>query len=252
LNEPLSILFEDDHCLALAKPAGQFSQGAWAPEGEITLETAVRRHLDAADPHSVYVGFVHRLDRPTSGVILWAKTEKAARRLAIQFQKRSALKEYWAIVESNNSPASPREAAPDVVGTAEHAGGLVWHDWLSRADETGRVSAVDRNTPGAREALTRLSVDPGAASLPAGCSWLRLWPQTGRTHQLRIQAARRGTPILGDVTYGASRRFADVNRIALHARSLAIKHPVSGSELVLLAPVPSWWREERLDIPITP
>ena len=83
-------------------------------QGEITLETAVRRHLDPADPHSVYVGFVHRLDRPTSGVILWAKTEKAARRLAIQFQKRSALKEYWAIVESNNSPASPREAAPDV------------------------------------------------------------------------------------------------------------------------------------------
>jgi 23S rRNA pseudouridine1911/1915/1917 synthase len=250
LNEPLSILFEDDHCLALAKPAGQFSQGAWAPEGEITLETAVRRYLDPADPHSVYVGFVHRLDRPTSGVILWAKTEKAARRLAIQFQKRSAVKEYWAVVESNKSPAS-REAAPDVGGAGGDAGGLVWHDWLSRADLTGRVSAVDRNTPGAREALTRLCINPAPPSLPPGCCWLRLWPQTGRTHQLRIQAARRGTPILGDVTYGARPRFAHVNRIALHARSLLLKHPISGGDLLLLAPIPAWWRDERLDVPGT-
>ncbi len=114
MDEPLSILFEDDHCLALAKPAGQFSQGAWAPQGQITLETAVRRYLHPGDPHAAYVGFVHRLDRPTSGVILWAKTEKAARRLSIQFQKRLVLKEYWAIVESDwvgsNTRRSPSRA----------------------------------------------------------------------------------------------------------------------------------------------
>ncbi len=248
MSEPLSILFEDDHCLALAKPAGQFSQGAWAPQGQITLETAVRRYLGPADPHAAYVGFVHRLDRPTSGVVLWAKTEKAARRLSIQFQERQAKKEYWAIVESTESTPNPGEATPDIVATGEHAGKQLWHDWLTRPDETGRVSAVEQNTRGAREAITFLCGSKAATSLPHGCSWLRLWPQTGRTHQLRIQAARRGTPILGDATYGAGRSFAHPHHIALHARSLKLKHPTSGREMVLVAPVPAWWGEEGLDV----
>jgi 23S rRNA pseudouridine1911/1915/1917 synthase len=248
LDDTLTILFEDDHCLALAKPAGQFSQGAWAPRGQITLETAVRRHIHPGDPHSAYVGFVHRLDRPTSGVILWAKTEKAARRLSIQFQKRLAFKEYWAIVESTASFQTPGESIREVVCPGEHADKTVWRDWLTRADKAGRVSAVEQETRGAREALTHVCIGTAHSSLPTGCSWLRLWPQTGRTHQLRIQAARRGTPILGDVTYGASRALADSDRIALHARSLTIKHPTTGDDLILLAPVPGWWREEGLSV----
>ena len=252
MDESLTILFEDDHCLALAKPAGQFSQGAWAPHGHITLETAVRRYLRPGDPHAAYIGFVHRLDRPTSGVILWAKTEKAARRLSIQFQKRLAFKEYWAIVESTASAQTPGEARPELVYAGEECDKTVWHDWLTRADENGRVSAVDRETRGAREALTQVRLSTAASSLPEGCSWLRLWPQTGRTHQLRIQAARRGAPILGDVTYGASRRFAHVNRIALHARSLTLKHPTSGRELLLVAPVPTWWANEGLAVASQP
>ena len=89
-------MFEDDHCLAVAKPPGQFTQGTWAPAGEITLETAVRQYLHPADPRSVYLGIVHRLDRPTSGLLLWAKTMKAARRLSAQFERRAVIKEYWA------------------------------------------------------------------------------------------------------------------------------------------------------------
>lgn len=208
LNDSLSILFEDDHCLALDKPAGQFSQGPWAPEGEITLETAVRLYLDRADPHSVYLGFVHRLDRPTSGVILWAKTEKAARRLATQFEKRSARKEYWAIVESAATQGESDGTTPAGVATTNTGlpvGEQVWRDWLTRADQTGRVSAVCEGAPGAREAVTRVCVNDAVSGLPRGCCWLKLWPQTGRTHQLRIQAARRGTPIVGDVIYGAAR-----------------------------------------------
>ncbi len=100
VNPHLEILFEDSHCLALVKPPGQFTQGEWAPAGEVTLETAVRRHLDAANPASVYLGIVHRLDRATSGVLIWAKTPKAARRLSSQFQSRKVVKEYWAIVET--------------------------------------------------------------------------------------------------------------------------------------------------------
>ena len=249
MNDHLSILFEDDHCLALDKPAGQFSQGPSAAEGEISLETAVRRYLDPGDPHRVYLGFVHRLDRPTSGVILWAKTEKAARRLAMQFEKRSAIKEYWAIVESADSTAPASEGGAASVAGGLPAGDNVWRDWLTRADQMGRVSAVRDGAAGAREAITRVCVNPAASGLPEGCCWLKLWPQTGRTHQLRIQAARRGTPIVGDVIYGAHRALTHANRIALHARSLELKHPISGKELLLVAPVPSWWKEEGLEPP---
>ena len=118
MSDSLSILFEDAHCLALDKPAGQFVQGAWAPPGQQTLETAVRRYLDPAGPSSVYLGIVHRLDRPTSGVILWAKTEKAARRLASQFQNRRAVKEYWAIVESHLPTSGPEHPSSEPAGPA--------------------------------------------------------------------------------------------------------------------------------------
>ena len=99
MNQSLAILYEDPHCLAVVKPPGQFTQGSWAPPGEITLETAVRQYLNPDDPDSVYLGIVHRLDRPTSGVLIWAKTPKAARRLSSQFERRRVVKEYWAIVE---------------------------------------------------------------------------------------------------------------------------------------------------------
>jgi 23S rRNA pseudouridine1911/1915/1917 synthase len=251
LSKPLSILFEDEHCLALDKPSGQFAQGAWAPEGEETLETAVRRYLSPDDPRSVYLGIVHRLDRPTSGAILWAKTEKAARRLSAQFQKRQAVKEYWAVVESTAATEKVDEPHRPVIGPAELAEFQVWTDWLTRPDDRGRASAVDAKTPGAREAVTRLCTGH-ALSLPAGCSWLRLWPSTGRTHQLRIQAARRGTPILGDSAYGAARPIAFPERIALHARSLAIAHPTNGRELTLVAPLPSWWAGVGILLPCEP
>ena len=248
MSEPLSILFEDEHCLALDKPGGQFALGKWAPLGEETLETAVRRYLDPAAPGSVYLGIVHRLDRPTSGVILWAKTEKAARRLAMQFQNLRAVKEYWAIVESHVALSGPGHPSSQPTGPGDQASHQVWNDWLTRPNRSGQVSAVAANTPAAREAVTRLFV-AHAPSLPSGCAWLRLWPQTGRTHQLRIQAARRGTPILGDALYGASRRFPRPDRIALHARSLTLKHPTSGHQLTLVAATPVWWADVGVVLP---
>jgi len=248
LSEPLAILFEDEHCLALDKPSGQFAQGGWAPEGEETLETAVRRYLSPGDPASVYLGIVHRLDRPTSGVIVWAKTEKAARRLSGQFQKRRAVKEYWAVVESKASTESADQPHCPTVIPAEPSESQLWNDWLTRPDDSGRASAVDPKTARAREAVTRLYAGH-AVDLPAGCSWLRLWPLTGRTHQLRIQAARRGTPIVGDSLYGATRPIAFPGRIALHARSLTIVHPSSGREMTLVAPLPTWWASIGIVLP---
>ena len=105
MSPALDVLYEDEHCLALVKPAGQFTQGSWAPPDEQTLEQAVRDYLAPADPGSAYVGIVHRLDRAVSGVLLWAKNSRSARRLSRQFERRSVRKEYWGIVEPTNAAA---------------------------------------------------------------------------------------------------------------------------------------------------
>jgi 23S rRNA pseudouridine1911/1915/1917 synthase len=233
MRRGLSVLFEDAHCLGIVKPAGQFVQGTWAPESEQTLEQAVRAYLDPADPASAYVGIVHRLDRPVSGVLIWTKTAKAARRLSAQFERRQVRKEYWAIAEehehagfstSGGQPARARE------GT--------WTDWLTAPGVPGVARVVEPGAEGARLAVTRFRLEPPTA-LPPGLVWLRLWPETGRTHQLRVQAAAHGWPILGDATYGSLQPFAP--GIALHARELRLRHPTLGTPLALVAPLPESW-----------
>jgi 23S rRNA pseudouridine1911/1915/1917 synthase len=232
VESTLVILHEDADCLAVVKPAGQFTQGTWAPPGELTLEQAVRQYLRPDGPGAVYLGIVHRLDRPTSGVLIWAKTPKAARRLSAQFERRHVVKEYWALVDCSDEPKS---------GSDE-----TWSDWLTRPGQTGLVRAVPAGTPGARPAATRVRRETTGA-LRAGTAWLRLWPETGRTHQLRIQAAARGLPILGDTEYGSTSPFGPPNAIALHARSLEVRHPTLQAPMTLVAPIPPAWRLFGLD-----
>jgi 23S rRNA pseudouridine1911/1915/1917 synthase len=225
MSDPLrlAVLWEDPHGLAVAKPAGLLTQGP--PEGEITLEALVRRHLRPDDPASVYLGTVHRLDRPVSGVVLWAKTPKAARRWAEQFAGRSARKEYWAIVEMGAEAG--RLAS---FGT--------WDDRLAPPDASGRARVVEADRPGLARALTRFEVGSGMVA-PEGLTWLKLRPETGRTHQLRVQAAARGWPIVGDTTYGATRGFPI--GIALHARGLEVEHPIARRPILVEAPLPASW-----------
>jgi 23S rRNA pseudouridine1911/1915/1917 synthase len=236
ISTPLVVLFEDEHCLAVVKPPGQFTQGEWAPPGEITLETAVRQYIDPGEPGSVYVGIVHRLDRPTSGLLIWAKTPKAARRLSAQFERRRVVKEYWAIVESS---------APT---TRAHGAEETWTDWLTHADARGVVSIASARAAGAREAVTRVRFEE-APSLASRFAWLRLWPQTGRTHQLRVQTAVRGLPIVGDLAYGAIDSSAIAPGVALHARSLTFNHPITGTAITLVAPLPATWPEAGIALP---
>ena len=236
MNQPLAIVHEDPHCLVVVKPPGQFTQGTWAPDGEITLETAVRQYLDPVDPASVYLGIVHRLDRPTSGLLIWAKTPKAARRLSSQFERRRVVKEYWAIIESG-------ESTPE-----RDAGDLTWTDWLTRADAKGIVRSV---VPGAPVCArrSRLSDSNRLIGSPGVLFWLRLWPKTGRTHQLRVQAARRGWPILGDSAYGSTKPSPGPDAIALHARALSLNHPITGSPMTLVAQLPRSWAESGIHLP---
>ncbi|WP_406699487.1 RluA family pseudouridine synthase [Singulisphaera sp. Ch08] len=230
MDESLTILYEDAHCLAVVKPGGELTQGTiGGPES--TLEARVRRYLRPDDPGSVYLGTVHRLDRPVSGVILWAKTLKAARRLAAQFAAREPRKEYWAIVEGT---------------TARWGDEGRWDDWLTDPDSSGVVHSSETEAPGTRLAVTRFRKS-AATRLPENTNWLRLWPETGRTHQLRAQTAHRGLPILGDLAYGSGRPFT--RGIALHARSLRVRHPTLGTTLDLLAPLPGTWAEQGIVLP---
>ena len=225
------ILFEDAHLLAVGKPAGLLTQGI--DVGEPSLETVVRRHLARGAGDSAYVGTVHRLDRPVSGVVVWAKTPKAARRLADQFARREVGKLYWAIVEGDAAVIGP---------------GGIWDDWLAPVDASGVVRVVDPHAPGAKRAVTR--VVPGHADrLPGGLSWLLLRPETGRTHQLRAQASARGLAIVGDAAYGSERPFDP--GIALHAHSLTVRHPVRRQSLTFVAPLPESWKDHGFELSAT-
>jgi 23S rRNA pseudouridine1911/1915/1917 synthase len=234
MSEPLTILFEDNHCLAVAKPPGLLTQGV--PAGVSTLEALVKAHLRERyrKTGKVYLGIPHRLDRPVSGVVLFARQTKSAQRLAEQFHNRQVTKLYWAAVEGDVQPDE---------GT--------WEDWLRKLPEEARTERAEPGATGAKPARSRyrrLQPCPGG-------TLLEVRPETGRMHQIRVQTAARGWPVRGDALYGAKLPFgppAEAPRdrlIALHARSLTFLHPIRYEPLTVVAPLPAAWRELGVDEP---
>jgi 23S rRNA pseudouridine1911/1915/1917 synthase len=232
VSDPLTILHEDNHCLVVAKPAPLLTQGV--PPGVPTLEAQVKAYLKERyhKPGNVYLGIPHRLDRPVSGVVVFARNSKAARRLAEQFQMHQVRKIYWAAIE--------RSAAGDV--PAEEG---LWEDWLLKVKEESRTECVTADTTGARHAVLRYR----RLRETADGALLEIEPQTGRMHQIRVQAAARGWPVRGDVQYGSRLAFGppvELPRdriIALHARSLTFLHPLRYEPLTATAPLPPAWQE---------
>ncbi|HEV3121618.1 MAG TPA: RluA family pseudouridine synthase [Isosphaeraceae bacterium] len=221
----VTVLYKDNHCLALDKPAGLLSQGD--ETGEATLVDWAREYLRKRynKPGNVYVGLVHRLDRPVSGVVLLARTSKAAGRLAEAFRKGKMEKVYWAVVEGK----VPLEQGE-------------WVDWLAKDAARNKSASVVAGAPGSREAITAFRV----LEIGAGKTLLELRPRTGRSHQLRVQASARGFPIVGDKKYGAVTRLLDARgrpRLALHARELTFDHPTRREAISVSAPVPAGWPE---------
>ncbi len=224
----IDILYEDNHCIAVAKPAPLLTQGV--PPGIPTLEAMVKYYLLQRyhKPVRAYLGIPHRLDRPVSGVVLFARNTKAAQRLAEQFRERQVTKLYWGLTEGHVQPA---------LGT--------WEDWLLKVREKACSARVDEGTPGARHAL----LDYRTLSVGSNWSLLELKPRTGRMHQLRLQSALRGWPIIGDRLYGSQRHFGPAVElprdriIALHARSLIFLHPIRYEPLTVTAPLPPTWNE---------
>lgn len=213
-----TILYEDNHLLAIDKPVGLPTMGV--EEGLPSLLAWAKADIKRryAKPGNVYLGAMSRLDAPVSGVVLFARTSKAASRLTEQFRSRAVEKTYWALVAGHPPPA----------------GRCV--DWLEKDERHRRMHLASAVQPGAQEArlrFRRLAVLPRA-------HWLQIELDTGRKHQIRLQLASRGWPILGDRKYGSRAPFPA--GIALHARRLVCTHPTRGTPLELVAPVPEAWR----------
>ncbi len=219
------ILYEDGPCLVVNKPAGLATQ---APPGIDSLEARIKVMLVQRDRPvgKPYLGVPHRLDRPVSGVIVFGRNTRATRKLSRQFERRTVKKIYWAGVEGVVSPSC---------GT--------WEDYVRKVPGEARAEVVAADHPEGR--LARLHYRLMLAE--EGIAWLEIVLLTGRTHQIRIQAASRGHPVLGDWQYGASRGFGlscDDPRqqaIALHARSIEFVHPMSKQQVYIEAAPPDYW-----------
>jgi 23S rRNA pseudouridine1911/1915/1917 synthase len=240
MADELQILFEDNHCIAAVKPAGLLTQGV--PAGIPTLEALVKAYLKEKHhkPGNVYLGIPHRLDRPVSGVVLFARNSKAAQRLAAQFRDRQVKKIYWGVVEGALEPSEG-----------------VWEDWLRKIQGEARAEKAEPNADGAKIAvlnyrvLQSVSITPAISTGPKGersGTLVEFQPTTGRMHQIRLQSATRGHPVLGDWLYGSTRAFGSAPElprervIALHARSLTFLHPLRYEPITLTAPLPASWK----------
>ncbi len=226
---PLDVLCEDGPLLAFNKPAGLPTQGV--PADVLSLESQVKAYLKQKydKPGNVYLGIPHRLDRPVSGVVIFARNSKAAARLAEQFRLREVRKLYLAVVEGRPEPP---------------AGQLV--DWLLKDPDVAHACVVSETTPGAKRAALsyRVLETLGDRSL------VEIELETGRMHQIRVQFAARSWPIVGDRQYGAATEFPMGTPtlespliIALHAARLELRHPIRYDSMTLQAPPPSSWQQ---------
>ena len=220
---PLHVIFEDNHLLVVSKPAGLPTMGV--EEGRESLLSVARKYIGLKyhKPGNVYLGVVSRLDSPVTGVVVFARTSKAARRLTELFRCRQVLKTYWALVD--RAPIPP-------------AGVLL--DWVRKDERHQRMVSAPPETPDAQEARLRYRT---VRSCPQAVL-LEIQLETGRKHQIRLQLANRHVPILGDRKYGSRAAFEP--GIALHARQLGLVHPVRKTRLDLVAPVPPSWHRYGL------
>jgi len=214
----LKVLYEDNHCLAVDKPAGLLVQGD-RTEDPTLVDAATLYLRERYDKRGrVFVGVVHRLDRPVSGVVLLARTSKAAARLSEQFRRGQVRKEYLALVET---------PPPEVAGHLEHH--------LLKESASNRSRVVPAGTAGSREARLSYRV----RSRHPGGTLLEIVPETGRSHQIRVQLAASGAVIVGDVRYGSRHRLGSM--LALHASRLEFEHPTRHERVAVEAALPDSW-----------
>ena len=215
-SKNLQILYEDNHLIILNKRVGDIVQGD--KTGDIPLSEIVKLYLAEKynKPGSAFLGVVHRIDRPTSGIVIFAKTSKALSRLNKMLVDKTIQKTYWALVQ-------------DRVELTENT--LV--NYLRKNEKNNKASVYDTETEGTKKAILHYKVIKYLDKY----TLLEIDLETGRHHQIRSQLAHLGHPVKGDVKYGFKRPNADAG-IHLHARRVSLVHPVSKKLLVIEAPLP--------------
>ncbi len=224
----MDVVYEDNHIIIVNKRSSEIVQGD--KTGDRPLVEEVKEYIKEKyhKPGNVFLGVVHRLDRPVSGLVVFARTGKALARLNEMFRTKEVKKTYWAIV--GNCPASPE--------------GELCH-WLVRNEKQNKSYAYDAERPGAKQAI----LDYRLIGRSDRYYLLEVDLKTGRHHQIRCQLAKIGCPIKGDLKYGAPRSNPD-GSISLHARRVRFIHPVSKKEICVEAPLPEdrLWHSFRFDI----
>lgn len=225
-------LYEDNHIIIVSKAAGEITQGD--KTGDTPLPETIKAYLKEKyhKPGRVFLGVVHRLDRPVSGIVVFARTSKALSRLGVMFASHEQVrKTYWAI-----TPQCP----PRNEDTLTH--------WLTRDERTNKAKAYDRQVPGSKRAV----LDYRLIGKSERYYLLEITLHTGRHHQIRAQLAHIGCPIRGDLKYGAPRSLPD-GSISLHARRLVMEHPISHQTIDVTAPLPPdpLWQAFTPDLPVS-
>ena len=216
MKDTLEILYEDNHVIAVNKKSSDIVQGD--KTGDITLPDRIKEYLKEKyqKPGNVFCGVIHRLDRPTSGVVLFAKTSKGLERLNKQFRDKETNKVYWAVTE--NEPSTKN-------------GTLI--NYLKKNEGQNKSYVHSTEVPGSKKAVLNYKVIASSDNY----FLLEIQLETGRHHQIRAQLSSIGCPIKGDVKYGAKRPNKDLS-ISLHARELTFMHPTTKEQISITAPVP--------------
>ena len=214
-NIASQIIFEDNHLLVINKNAGQLVQGD--KTGDESLLESIKNFIKIRDhkPGNVFLGLVHRIDRPTSGLVIYAKTSKALSRLTQMVKNREIKKTYWAVVAKEMIPQSQR---------------LV--HYLKKNEKNNKAIIFTKPTEGAKEAILTYNIIKTLDNYLL----LEIDLETGRHHQIRAQLSKIGASIKGDLKYGAPRSNPD-GGISLHARKLEFIHPVTKEHIEIVAPV---------------
>lgn len=216
LFDETQIVYEDNHMMVVNKKAGQLVQGD--KTGDESLLELIKSFIKIRDakPGNVFLGLVHRIDRPTSGLIIYAKTSKALTRLTQMVKNREIKKTYWAVVQKTMIPQSQR---------------LV--HYLQKNEKTNKATVFIKPTDSAKESILNYQI----IKVLDNFQLLEIDLETGRHHQIRAQLSKIGAAIKGDLKYGAARSNPD-GGIHLHARKLEFTHPVTKENLEITAPVP--------------
>ncbi|OGW14433.1 MAG: RNA pseudouridine synthase [Nitrospinae bacterium RIFCSPLOWO2_12_FULL_47_7] len=218
-HDSLDILYLDNHLIAVNKPFGLPTQSERTDDPSLLEQTRSWIKTEYHKPGNVFLGMVHRLDQPVAGVVVFARTSKAASRLSAQFRERTTQKIYQAVVENQ----------------MEHSSGTLVA--YLKKEKSRKTTVYPRPAPEAKQAELSYRV---IKTFPHACV-LEIIPQTGRFHQIRAQLAFVGHPIIGDVKYGARSPLLPAQNIALYARELIFNHPITGERVTIQAPKPPGW-----------